>query len=200
MSPYFFILSNSNYTALYTLTVSQMNAIIHHASGTIVRRAVRDFGRNMVSEAKREIVSHLKPQDLDEIAEAILEKCSDNFLDRALEKRLNTIDARSLINALARAERLGYESSDVLEDRRGETNSTAHPNGSGATLAKPLTSTQTQPRSIIPAPASLPYQPQPAQPAQLAQFTQHATPTTDLQCRLCWRRFQHTKPYEYVSS
>lgn len=168
-----------------------MNAIIHHASGPIVRRAVRDFGRNMVLEAKHEIASHLKPQDLDEIASAILEKCSDNFLDRALEKRLSTIDARSLINALARAERLGYESSDVLEDRRGEIVSTVQANGSRATLDKSFTGIQPHPPPAIPAPASLPYQIQPVQSAQ------HAPPATDLKCPLCWRQFQQTKPYEY---
>lgn len=179
-----------------------MNAIIHHASGAIVRRAVRDFGRNMVSEAKHEIASHLKQQDLDEIASAILEKCSDKFLDRALEKRLNTIEARSLINALARAERLGYESSDVVEDRRGEIVSTTETNGSGATLVKPFASTQPQPRPAVPAPTSLPYQTQSAQPTHLVHFVQtaqQASPATDLKCQLCWRKFRHAKPYEYVS-
>ncbi|TGJ88045.1 hypothetical protein E0Z10_g740 [Xylaria hypoxylon] len=128
-----------------------MNAIIHHASGAITRRAIRDFGKNLVSQAKLEIAAHLRPQDIDDMAPAILEKCSENFLDKALEQRLKTIDARSLINALARAERLG-------------------------------------PPPAAPAEASLLFQTQPAQ---------NVPPTSDLKCRLCWRQFQHTKPYEY---
>ncbi|KAI1127937.1 hypothetical protein F5Y10DRAFT_186653 [Nemania abortiva] len=161
-----------------------MNAIIHHASGTIMRRAVRDFGQNMVSEAKHEIAAHLRPNDIDEIASVILEKCSDQFLDRALEKRLTTIDARSLINALARAERLGYENSDILEDRPEKLAPMAQMHSPGFGRANLIAGTQPQPlppAHTRPPPAS---QPQPA-------------PQADLKCRLCWRSFQDTKTYEY---
>ncbi|KAI0514814.1 hypothetical protein F5B22DRAFT_647295 [Xylaria bambusicola] len=151
-----------------------MNATMHHASGDIMRRAIRDFGRNMVVGAKAEIASHLGPEDLDDIAPVILEKCSDKFLDKALEQRLKTIDARSLINALARAERLGYENSDILED---------------------------QPERVVPA-ARQPQFPQtgpggtaityPAQPV-----SQPVPPSSDLKCRMCWRQFNLTRTYEY---
>lgn len=157
-----------------------MNAIIHHASGTIMRRAIRDFGQKMSSEAKYEIASHLKPNDLDDIAAVLLEKCSDHFLDKALEQRLKTIDARSLINALARAERLGYENSDIIEDRKEHVMP-------GVASGNPITSTPSM-RSLHPSMAPV--------RASTSQPTQYAGPT-ELQCRLCWRKFDHTKTYEY---
>ncbi|KAI3343050.1 hypothetical protein F4824DRAFT_444333 [Ustulina deusta] len=165
-----------------------MNAIIHHASGVIMRRAIRDFGQNLVAEAKHEIASHLRPQDLDDIAPVILTKCSDQFLDKALEQRLKSIDARSLINALARAERLGYENSDILEDRPERVVPATQMHEPGVTQVNLNKSMQPQRPPATPVAVSLPYQTQPAQ---------HAPATTDLMCRLCWRQFRHTKPYEY---
>ncbi|KAF2967102.1 hypothetical protein GQX73_g6502 [Xylaria multiplex] len=163
-----------------------MNAIIHHASGIIMRRAIHDFGQTMVSEAKQEIASCLSSQDLDDIAPTIFEKCSDKFLDMALEQRLKTIDARSLINALARAERLGYESGDILEDRPERVVlATQSPRATQANLS---INTQSRPPPAAPAEASLLFQTQPAQ---------HTPATGDLTCRLCWRGFQNTKTYEY---
>lgn len=70
----------------------------------------------MVAAAKHEIMDKMTTADLDEVAYHILDKASDSFLDKALEKRLKSIGAKHLINALARAERLGYEPSDVQED------------------------------------------------------------------------------------
>ncbi|KAI0443677.1 hypothetical protein F4803DRAFT_303942 [Xylaria telfairii] len=164
-----------------------MNAIIHHASGVIMRRAIRDFGQKMVTEAKHEITAHLGPQDLDDMAPAILEKCSDQFLDRMLEHRLGTIDARSLINALARAERLGYTNSDVLDDRRERVVPTAQMHSPEVRYISSVTaSSRSQPPPVAPPQAPLPF-----------QSTQNAPPATDLKCRLCWRQFKHTKAYEY---
>ncbi|KAI1751010.1 hypothetical protein F4782DRAFT_231980 [Xylaria castorea] len=163
-----------------------INAIIHHASGVIMRRAIRDFGQKMVAEAKHEIATHLGPEDLDDIAPAILEKCSDQFLDRVLEHRLGTIDARSLINALARAERLGYTNSDVLENRQERVVPTAQMPSPETRYIKSVSSLQSQPPPAPPVRASLPFPP-----------AQNAPPATDLKCRLCWRQFKHTRPYEY---
>ncbi|KAI0818133.1 hypothetical protein GGR55DRAFT_59738 [Xylaria sp. FL0064] len=177
-----------------------LNAVIHHASGTIMRRAIRDFGRNMVSEAKHEIVAHLKPQDMDDIASAILEKCSDKFLDQALEQRLKTIGARSLISALARAERLGFDSNDIAEDQPERVVPAAQMYSPGLTQAG--LSHMMQPQHPPVAPVAVPPQQhmQPAQQAhraQQAQPAQHAPATADLTCKLCWRTFRHTKPYEF---
>ncbi|KAI1300291.1 hypothetical protein F5Y03DRAFT_231076 [Xylaria venustula] len=173
-----------------------LNAVIHHTSGVIMRRAIRDFGKNMVREAKSEIFAHLQPQDLEELvptmladfSDQILNNCSDEFLDKALEQRLKTIDARSLINALARAERLGYESSDVLEDRPERVVPAVQMPSHGLPQISLNTVTQPQPPPATPAAIS---------PTQYRQPAQHAPAATDLVCRLCWRQFQQTKTYQY---
>ncbi|KAI0400550.1 hypothetical protein F4802DRAFT_584624 [Xylaria palmicola] len=161
-----------------------LNAIIHHARGGIVRRAIRDFGRKLISEAKLEIAEHLSLEDLDDIAPTILKTCSDRFLDKALEQRLATIDATSLINALARAERLGYTNSDVVV---GDQQKRVVP---------------TAPMMSPEAPHIAQFQPQPTAPPpprflHETQHAQNASPASDLKCRLCWREFNHPKNYEY---
>lgn len=148
-----------------------------------MRRAIRDFGQKMTSEAKHEIASHLKPNDLDDIAAVLLEKCSDDFLDKALEQRLKTIDARSLINALARAERLGYENGDIIEDRKEHV----RPGLADGNSTPSAPSVRSQPPPVAPVRPSM------------SQPIQYASPT-ELQCRLCWRKFDQRKTYEYVSS
>ncbi|KAI1810998.1 hypothetical protein GGS20DRAFT_579435 [Poronia punctata] len=174
-----------------------LNATLHHANGHIMRRAVRDFGKKMVSESKVEIATQLTKEDLDGIGDIILDKCSNEFLDKALEKRLKSIDARSLINALARAERLGYESSDVLEERQEGVHASHAPQ---AAMGPELT-TLTQP----PPPASITesYSYTPSQQNQNQNQSQnqnqglrYAGPT-ELQCKQCWRIFTETKPYEF---
>lgn len=148
--------------------------MIHHSNGVIIRRAIKEFGAKMVSESKHEVIDHFKSQDLDEVSDSILNKCSNYFLDKAVERRLKTIDARSLINALARAERLGYENSDVLDDQREKVLSTA-----------PSTNLNQNQRNT-----------QPSQQRQIAPTPQGSRPSW--QCRMCWRKFNSSAPYEYV--
>ncbi|KAI0898435.1 hypothetical protein F4806DRAFT_494095 [Annulohypoxylon nitens] len=155
-----------------------LNAVIHHSNGVIIRRSIKDFGAKMVAESKHEIISHLITPDLDELADEILEKASNFFLDRALEKRLRTIDARSLINALARAERLGYENSDIIEDRKDNFNPA--------------------PAHFDPSPHPIPDQaPGLQHRPSLPSLQQGRGPPPILQCPLCWRKFDSTQPYEY---
>ncbi|KAK8056335.1 hypothetical protein PG993_001562 [Apiospora rasikravindrae] len=166
-----------------------MNAIIHHANGDILRRGIREFGRKMVTESQDAIIAHFGPADLDSVADAILDKASDAFLDKALERRLATIDARSLIDALARAERLGYESNDV--------------DGDNGTTASPPVQTPT-----IQSSHSYQFQQQAQQPMQHQEFAR-SSPTSlmppapppkqqsSLQCPLCWRKFAAAPPYEF---
>lgn len=157
-----------------------LNAVIHHSNGVIIRRSIKDFGSRMVSESKHEIIAHLTPPDLDELADEILAKASDYFLDQALERRLRTIDARSLINALARAERLGYESSDILEDQK-EKPSGFNPAPSFDPTPHPVPDANRRPQHR----QSLPIMQQ-----------GRGTPLV-LQCPLCWRQFDSPQPYEY---
>ncbi|KAI0382028.1 hypothetical protein F5Y04DRAFT_253859 [Hypomontagnella monticulosa] len=162
-----------------------LNAVIHHSNGVIIRRSLKDFGAKMVSEAKHEIVAHFESSDLDELSDAILAKASDRFLDLALYKRLRTIDARSLINALAHAERLGYENSDILEEHPGQS--------SGFNPAPAL---------FDPTPNLAPTEPaprpnhRPSLPG-LQSLQQTRAPAPILQCPQCWRQFENPQPYEY---
>ena len=63
---------------------------------------------------------HFTAADFDQTADLILSKVSPSFLDRALAQRLETIDARNLVNALARAERLGYDVQDIVQEKTGD--------------------------------------------------------------------------------
>ncbi|KAI8718974.1 hypothetical protein NCS52_00677700 [Fusarium sp. LHS14.1] len=97
-----------------------LNATMHQASPETVSRAVRVFGQKLVQTSKRDIMEHLSPEDFDELVDLILPRVSDQFLDKALARRLETIPARHLVNALARAERLGYDVQDIVQEQNGE--------------------------------------------------------------------------------
>ena len=64
----------------------------------------------------RYLKSHYLADDIDELMDSILSRASAQFLDKALARRLETIPARQLVNALARAERLGYDIQDIVRD------------------------------------------------------------------------------------
>lgn len=135
----------------------------------------------MVGAAKNEIIDHLSTTDLDELSDRILAKASDRLLDKALERRLKTIEAKRLINALARAERLGYEPGDVDDN---------------ADLAPPQQPQQQQ-QQYQQSTSGHAY-------AQIAQ-QQNVTPTTasiptttlPLHCDLCFRRFTAQSAHDY---
>ncbi|KXH50943.1 hypothetical protein CSAL01_04808 [Colletotrichum salicis] len=73
-----------------------MNVAMHQADLGIFQRAVRDFGARFLEAGKHELVNAMTPADIDEVADKILAKASDTFLDRALVARLRTIQARRL--------------------------------------------------------------------------------------------------------
>jgi hypothetical protein len=89
---------------------------MHQASPETVAKAVKEFGAGLVQKSKRELIGHLSASDLDELVDLILPRASPQFLDRALARRLETIPARQLVNALARAERLGYDVHDIVQE------------------------------------------------------------------------------------
>lgn len=93
---------------------------MHHSTPSVQTRAVHDFGKNLVANCKTELIGHFSARDIDDVAELILAKASNAFLDKALEMRLATIDAKPLLNALAKAERLGYDAQDLVEVSHGE--------------------------------------------------------------------------------
>ncbi|KAK0620398.1 hypothetical protein B0T14DRAFT_496938 [Immersiella caudata] len=160
------------------LTYSQLNASIHHALPSITRRAVKDFGRKMVTESRDDLIDHFTVSDLDAVVDRILAKASDSFLDKCLEKRLLTIEAKPLINALAKAERLGYDPSDVVQEDHHERviPQEAFPGAGPATAA-----TFAQQRPNPP--------PQPSQSYSPAAQTS--------QCGRCFRTFGYLEAYNY---
>ncbi|CAM1506799.1 Fc.00g064400.m01.CDS01 [Cosmosporella sp. VM-42] len=94
-----------------------LNATMHQANPETLSRAVQDFGGRMIQESKPHVIRHLSAEGFDEVADLLLSKVSNKFLDKAIARRLETIPARELVNALARAERLGYDVQDIVEER-----------------------------------------------------------------------------------
>lgn len=152
----------------------QLNASIHHASPAAIRRGMRDFGKSMIIAAKHDIVEQMTPADLDQLADRILAKASNSFLDKALQLRIKTIEAVPLINALARAERLGYESSDVVEDPAAY---------GGASVVQPF------PNHVVSGPAS--------STAPPPTGSQPPVSTMPLHCGICFRKFNYQAAYEH---
>ncbi|KOS16836.1 hypothetical protein ESCO_004738 [Escovopsis weberi] len=81
----------------------------------IIAKSLASYGATPVRLAKRDILRFLTAEDLDELADDILSKASNPFMDKVLAHRLETISGQDLVNALARAERLGYDLRDVAE-------------------------------------------------------------------------------------
>lgn len=102
-----------------TTSEQQLNAVLLQASPKQLNKGVRDFGKKLVESSSSQLLEHFQPSDIDQSADLILSRASPQFLDRALAHRLETIDARSLVNALSRAERLGYDVQDIVEERAG---------------------------------------------------------------------------------
>jgi hypothetical protein len=155
----------------------QLNASMHHSTPSVQNRAVHDFGANLVSNCKAELIEHFTNRDIDDVADLILAKASNAFLDKALEMRLATIDAKPLLNALARAERLGYDSQDLVEVFPGEH---VIPNSRGSQL-----------------PASGPGA-NVAGSAAVSNGNRAARPG-ELQCLKCYRTFTKPSYFDYVS-
>ncbi|KAJ0160889.1 hypothetical protein CTA2_7124 [Colletotrichum tanaceti] len=93
-----------------------MNVAMHGADKKIVRRNLRAFGSKIVSAGKHELIDWMTQNDVDEVADKIIAKASHTFLDKALVVRLRSIEAGRLVNALARAARLGYNADDIVEN------------------------------------------------------------------------------------
>jgi hypothetical protein len=120
-------------------------------------------------------MAHFTAEALDEVAELIIGKASDSFLDKCLAKRLLTIEAKPLINALATAERLGYEPGDIIQDEQHERviPQEAYPGVAAATATNGPLPRVTQP---------------PLTTEGRAQ----------LQCMKCFRTFMHTSAFDHV--
>ncbi|POR31784.1 Uncharacterized protein TPAR_08014 [Tolypocladium paradoxum] len=165
------------------------NATFHQASPSTLDRAVRDFGQKMVRSSKQNIIGHLTRQDFDELADMIYARVSNAFLDKGMARRLETIRARPLVNALARAERLGYDVRDIVEEKI-TANGVEHvvpslqpmPGLAHPSQPVPLQPVPLQPVPLQPVPSQpLPSQPLPSQPLPSQHGTAASTTLPQLQ-------------------
>lgn len=100
---------------------------------------------------------------LEAYGKEILESASEQFLNLALEARLQTINVRELVKLLAKANRLGYQETDTVDNENGASpiqggnaNSRSKPDtigipkppGAIAGQCRPHSATSSQPLSL----------------------------------------------------
>ena len=170
-----------------------MNVVTHKCSSVSARVAISKFGKDFVNHAKWEIMSQFTPALLAETEDLVVEKAPDSLLDKAMAKRLGTISARSLLNMLARAERLGYDESDIIDENTSSVSKPTDPSGQGVPNNYTMEST-VQPASWTqPPPQSQPSpQPQPQPQPQTVD-------TDPLVCPLCHKRYLSQATRDHVS-
>ncbi|CAK7274476.1 hypothetical protein SEPCBS119000_006191 [Sporothrix epigloea] len=76
---------------------------------------IKSTGRKLWKDTIAEKYEQMSTSGIDSATAQILARASNKFLDAALDIRLRSIDAKSLVNALARARRLGYEPDETFE-------------------------------------------------------------------------------------
>jgi len=130
-----------------------------------------------VHEARREILQHFTPEMVEELGDVILERAPGSFFDKAMQRRLETIAARPLLNMLARAERLGYDVSDITPDEPPAS----HP------TVQPIRNSAPQP----------PYTPAPSAPS--APTLAGSATAIPMDCPFCGRGFTSTSARDHVS-
>lgn len=155
-------------------TTGQLNIILTTSNDDVIGKTVKQLAHIIAPGAAKHLVPYFSTVDFDSTATQILDRCSDKFLDNALERRLKTISARELINALAKAERLGYEHGDILDEN----------------LERII-------GGIPGAPPALPSQPLP-QPPQ-TQYMQQPQQPLQLRCSDCGGIFHDRGSYDHVS-
>ncbi|KAH0491311.1 hypothetical protein TgHK011_002748 [Trichoderma gracile] len=152
------------------------NAAINYSGPGVISRTMQDLGEKVIKASKREIAKHFTGQDLDEIADLIGPKLSSHFQDRVMATRLETIGAQDLINALARAERLGYHINDIVKKKPGPGGESVIPSINTLITSLPPQMPQHQMHGGAPPPPMPPHpgqgppqQPHPAYPPHPAQ-------------------------------
>ncbi|KAL7925112.1 hypothetical protein ACQKWADRAFT_285075 [Trichoderma austrokoningii] len=171
---------------------------------TVLSGTLSEIGNIIVKTSGREIAKHFGTEDLDQAADLFGPRFSPQFQDRVMAARLETIGAQDLINALSRAERLGYHINDIVQKQPGPGGETVIPSMSAVPPVPPH-------NGGAPPPAMAPYQvqrpppPPPPQPqpygGQMSRMTHQAyqgpsqtpkrsapaLPSWAVQCRVCNR-------------
>lgn len=94
----------------------ELNVIMREADPYMLSQAVRDSGQRMVKSSKQQIVEHLSAEDLDEVAEILLSKVSNGFLDMAVKRRMETISVQDSIRLTGTARPVN-EMQDIEEEK-----------------------------------------------------------------------------------
>ena len=93
-----------------------MNILLNSAKHDVLTRSVKDFGKNWFKSSIRELAKmHFDGDRIDTISALMINKASYKHLDETVASRLETIEAQALVNMLGRAQRLGYNSDDIVE-------------------------------------------------------------------------------------
>ncbi|PHH70250.1 hypothetical protein CDD83_5485 [Cordyceps sp. RAO-2017] len=145
---------------------------LRQATWPMLDSAAQEVGEQLARISRPHIMAHVTSQDLDELADAVLAKASNKFLDKGMARRLETIRARQLVNALARAERLGYDVRDIVEEKTAYGAEHVVPSpGALPAMGMPPQAMQTPPAVTL---ASQPMQSQPMQSQQHQASSQAA--------------------------
>jgi hypothetical protein len=113
--------------ALLETEVTALNKTLSTVSNEAARVVTRQHWRKCLigtekdqSFLVRAILKHSTPhvymRAIEDYGDKFLEAANDEFLDKALELRLSTIDADKLVALLAKAKRLGYDEQDVVDE------------------------------------------------------------------------------------
>ncbi|KAM0522317.1 hypothetical protein ACHAPE_001906 [Trichoderma viride] len=203
-------LTGSDYHSTFII-----NATITCSPPAVLSRTLFDTGNKIVKTSGREIAKHFGTEDLDQVADLFGPKLSAPFQDRVMAARLETIGAQDLINALSRAERLGYHINDIVQKQPGPGGETVIPSMSAIPPVPPHNS-----RVGAPPPAMAPYQvqgpPQQPQPygshmnsmshpaaqrsSQTPKRSAPALPSWAKQCRMCKRPCSSEEALSYPAS
>lgn len=147
------------------------------ASDAQLQRAVKEFGSRLAQATKHNWIAHLKVSDVDEIADALIQRASNQFLDRAMARRLETISGQELVNALARSERLGYDVRDIVAGEPAQRGEQVIPSMHGAHMVSTPHTTPAMPpppptaSQQAPAPYQAPPTPQQPPPRPIISWT-----------------------------
>lgn len=124
---------------------NQITQLIEACSKQAAKLALRAVWRKcLIGDDKhhsfciRAILKHSSPHVFKRVAEVygdqLLEVASDDFLDKAFEKRLQTIPATALVALLAKAKRLGFEDDDGIDYIGDEE--LVHPSGASGNASE----------------------------------------------------------------
>lgn len=90
-----------------------VRAILKHGNSYVLKRVIEEYGDQLLAHATEDTLHKLMLRH----GEHLLSVAPEAVLDRAIEMRLPDIDADDLVKMLAKADRLGYSESDLVDGK-----------------------------------------------------------------------------------